>query len=47
MQAKIVQMEKKELKKFTNAQAAVQKNLATFDELDFKVFSHRDLDAVA
>jgi len=41
MQAKIAQMEK-ELKKFTDAQAAVQKNLTTFDELDFKVFSGRD-----
>ena len=41
MQSKIKQMET-ELKKFTGAQAAVKKNLATFDELDFKVFSHRD-----
>jgi hypothetical protein len=41
MQAKITQMEK-ELKKFKDAQAAIQKNLATFDELDFKVFSGRD-----
>jgi predicted ester cyclase len=41
MQAKIKQMEK-ELKKFTDAQAMAAKNLATFDELDFKVFSHRD-----
>jgi len=41
MQAKIMQMEN-ELNKFKDAQAAVQKNLATFDELDFKVFSGRD-----
>jgi hypothetical protein len=41
MQAKIKKMEK-ELKKFTDAQATATKNLATFDELDFKVFSHRD-----
>jgi predicted ester cyclase len=41
MLAKITQMEK-ELKKFTDAQTAVKKNLATFDELDFKVFSGRD-----
>jgi predicted ester cyclase len=41
MQAKIQQMEQ-ELKKFKDGQAAAAKNLATFDELDFKVFSHRD-----
>ena len=41
MQAKIKKMEK-ELKKFTDAQATATKNLAIFDELDFKVFSHRD-----
>jgi len=35
MKAKVQQMQK-ELKKFKDAQVAVQKNLATFDELDFK-----------
>jgi hypothetical protein len=41
MQAKIKKMEK-ELKKFTDAQELARKNLKTFDELDFEVFSHRD-----
>jgi predicted ester cyclase len=41
MKAKVQQMQK-ELKKFKDAQVAVQKNLETFDELDFKVFSGRD-----
>jgi hypothetical protein len=41
MKAKIEQM-KKELKKFTNERATVKKNLKTFDELDFVVFSNQE-----
>jgi hypothetical protein len=41
MQAKIEKMEKK-LKKFTAERATEKKNLATFDELDFAVFSNRE-----
>lgn len=41
MQANIKEMEK-ELKKFTDARTTAEKNLATFDELDFVVFSHRE-----
>lgn len=41
MQAKIKEMES-ELKKFTDLQAKAEKNLETFDELDFEVFSKRD-----
>jgi len=40
MQAKIEET-KKELKKFTNERATVKKNLETFDELDFVVFSNQ------
>ncbi|MCC6501624.1 MAG: ester cyclase [Deltaproteobacteria bacterium] len=32
----------KELKKFTDERAAVEKNLETFDELDFTVFSNQE-----
>lgn len=41
MQEKIKLMEV-ELKKFTEAQATADKNLKTFDELDYEVFSHRE-----
>jgi predicted ester cyclase len=41
MKAKIEQM-KKELKKFTDERANVNKNLKTFDELDFVVFSNQE-----
>ena len=41
MKAKIKQM-KKELKKFTDGRAMVKKNLETFDELDFVVFSNQE-----
>ena len=41
MQAKIEEM-KKELKKFTDERATVKKNLETFDELDFVVFSNQE-----
>jgi hypothetical protein len=40
MQAKIEET-KKELKKFTDERATVKKNLETFDELDFVVFSNQ------
>ena len=41
MQAKIEEM-KKELKKFTDERATVKKNLETFDELDYVVFSNQE-----
>jgi len=41
MKAKIKEM-KKELKKFTDDKKAVNKNLKTFDELDFVVFSNQE-----
>jgi len=41
MQAKIDEM-KQELKKFTDERATVKKNLETFDELDFVVFSNQE-----
>jgi len=41
MQAKIEET-KKELKKFTDERATVQKNIKTFDELDFVVFSNQE-----
>jgi predicted ester cyclase len=41
MKAKIEQI-KKELKKFTDERANVNKNLKTFDELDFVVFSNQE-----
>ena len=41
MQAKIEET-KKELKKFTDEQAMVDKNIKTFDELDFVVFSNQE-----
>ena len=41
MQAKIDEV-KKELKKFTDERATVKKNLQTFDELDFVVFSNQE-----
>jgi hypothetical protein len=41
MQAKIEET-KKELKKFTDEQAMVEKNIRTFDELDFVVFSNQE-----
>ena len=41
MQAKIAEV-KKELKKFTDERATVKKNLETFDELDFVVFSNQE-----
>jgi SnoaL-like polyketide cyclase len=41
MQAKIEEV-KKELKKFTDERATVKKNLETFDELDYVVFSNQE-----
>jgi len=41
MQAKIEET-KKELKKFTDEKTAVEKNIKTFDELDFVVFSNQE-----
>lgn len=41
MKTKIEQM-KKELKKFTDERATVKKNMKTFDELDFVVFSNQE-----
>jgi hypothetical protein len=41
MQAKIEET-KKELKKFTDERAMVEKNIKTFDELDFVVFSNQE-----
>jgi len=41
MQAKIEEA-KKELKKFTDERATVKKNLETFDELDYVVFSNQE-----
>ncbi len=41
MQTKIEEM-KKELKKYTDDKATVEKNLKTFDELDFVVFSNQE-----
>ncbi|MHB8106389.1 MAG: ester cyclase [Candidatus Cryosericum sp.] len=41
MQASIEET-KRELKKFTDEKATVKKNLDTFDELDFVVFSHQE-----
>jgi predicted ester cyclase len=41
MKAKIEQM-KKELKKFTDEKAMADKNLKTFDELDFVVFTNQE-----
>ena len=41
MQAKIDEV-KKELKKYTDDKEAVDKNLKTFDELDFVVFSNQE-----
>jgi hypothetical protein len=41
MQAKIDEM-KKELKKYTDDKATVEKNLVTFDILDFVVFSNQE-----
>jgi len=41
MQAKVDEM-KKELKKFTDERATVEKHLKTFDELDFVVFSNQE-----
>ncbi len=41
MKAKIEQM-KKELKKFTDEKATADKNLKTFDELDFVVFTNQE-----
>jgi hypothetical protein len=41
MQAKIYEV-KKELKKFTDEKATVDKNIKTFDELDFVVFSNQE-----
>jgi len=41
MQAKIEEV-KKELKKYTDERATVDKNLKTFDELDFVVFSNQE-----
>jgi len=41
MQAKIEEV-KQELKKFTDERATVKKNLETFDELDFVVFSNQE-----
>jgi len=41
MQAKIEEV-KKELKKFTDEKATVKKNLETFDELDYVVFSNQE-----
>jgi len=41
MKAKITEM-KKELKKFTDERATIAKDLKTFDELDFVVFSNQE-----
>jgi hypothetical protein len=41
MQAQIEEV-KKELKKFTDERATVKKNLETFDELDYVVFSNQE-----
>jgi hypothetical protein len=41
MQAKIDEM-KKELKKYTDERATIEKNLETFDTLDFVVFSNQE-----
>jgi len=41
MQAKIDEV-KKELKKFTDEKATVDKNIKTFDELDFVVFTNQE-----
>jgi cytoplasmic iron level regulating protein YaaA (DUF328/UPF0246 family) len=41
MQAKIEET-KKELKKFTNERVTEEKNIKTFDELDFIVFSNQE-----
>jgi SnoaL-like polyketide cyclase len=41
MQAKIEEV-KKELKKYTDERAEVEKNIKTFDELDFVVFSNQE-----
>lgn len=41
MKAKIEEM-KKELKKFTDERATIEKDLKTFDELDFVVFSNQE-----
>jgi hypothetical protein len=41
MQAKIEEV-KKELKKFTDGRATIEKNLETFDELDLVVFSNQE-----
>ena len=41
MQAKIEEV-KKELKKYTDEKATVDKNIKTFDELDFVVFSNQE-----
>jgi predicted ester cyclase len=41
MQTKIEET-KKELKKFTDEKASVEKNLKTFDELDFVVFTNQE-----
>ncbi len=41
MKAKIKTMQK-ELKKFTDERVTVQKNIKTFDELDFVVFSNQE-----
>lgn len=41
MEAKIDEV-KKELKKFTDERATVEKNIKTFDELDFVVFSNQE-----
>ena len=41
MQAKILEMQQ-ELKKFRDEKANFQKNLVTFDALDYEVFSHRE-----
>ena len=41
MKAKIEET-KKELKKFTDERAMIAKNLKTFDELDFVVFSNQE-----
>jgi hypothetical protein len=40
MQAKIEDV-KKELKRFTDERATIKKNLETFDELDYVVFSNQ------
>jgi hypothetical protein len=41
MQAKIEEM-KKELKKYTDEKATIEKDIKTFDELDFVVFSNQE-----